>query len=152
MYDSLRDFFVECVLADHDAYIESREIKEAGLRIDLRLAIHTCSSMFHLVDHIFAQFKEDDKNSKFGSLKNYQSHLTMQCPDFEIIRDCANAHKHYEIDRHAPLIKSVKQLSEVLAMTTYYDDKGKYCIAEKEIHACLSDGTIKILGDCLQKC
>jgi len=26
MYDGLRNFFVECVLADHDAYREARDI------------------------------------------------------------------------------------------------------------------------------
>jgi hypothetical protein len=147
MYDNLRDFFVECVLADHDAYIEAKELKSAGLRIDLRLAVHTCSSMLHLADHIV---KSNPPISSFTSLNLYINYLDSKCSDFKIVRDCANAYKHHQITLHNPLINSSKQLSEVVILTTYHDEKGKYCIAEKEIQVELNDGTIKILHECIE--
>jgi hypothetical protein len=150
MYDNLRDFFIECVLADHDAYIEAKELKVAGLRIDLRLAVHTCSSMLHLADHVVCEFKSNPSIFPFDSLKKYIDNLDNKCPDFKIIRDCANAHKHRQIDRNNSLINSSKQLSEVITMTTYHDEKGRYCIAEKEIRVELNDGNIKILHECLE--
>ena len=69
MYDGLRNFFVECVLADHNAYREARSIKIAGLSMDLRLAVHACSSMFHLADHVFDEFKNTNSTFPFKSLK-----------------------------------------------------------------------------------
>lgn len=149
MYDSLRNFFVECVLADHDAYREARSLKVAGLSIDLRLAVHACSSMFHLADHVFDEFRDTDSSFPFNSLKEYQNHLVSLCPDFEIVRDCANAHKHRRLTRHTPLLSSAESLQEVVVITEYQDDKGKYRIAEKKIHIKLDDGTIKILHECL---
>ena len=149
MYDGLRNFFVECVLADHDAYRESRELKVAGLSIDLRLAVHACSSMFHLVDHVYEDFKGDVAIFPFHNIKEYQTHLAQVCPDFEIVRDCANVHKHRRLTRHSPLITSADALEEVIVMTEYLDDNGTYRIAEKEIRVKLDDGTIKILHKCL---
>jgi hypothetical protein len=53
-------------------------------------------------------------------------------------------------DRNNSLINSSKQLSEVITMTTYHDEKGRYCIAEKEIRVELNDGSIKILHECIE--
>jgi hypothetical protein len=149
MYDGLRNFFIECVLADHDAYREARDIKIAGLSIDLRLAVHACSSMFHLADHTFDEFRGTSPSFAFQSLKDYQTHLVSLCPDFEIIRDCANVHKHRRLTRHTPHVSSAESLQEVIVTTEYQDDKGSYCIAEKEIHINLDDGTTRILHECL---
>ncbi|GAC1503168.1 MAG: hypothetical protein NVS2B14_15830 [Chamaesiphon sp.] len=149
MYDGLRNFFVECVLADHDAYREARDIKIAGLSMDLRLAVHACSSMFHLADHVFDKFNSNSSIFPFISLKNYQTYLVKLCPDFEIVRDCANVHKHHRLTRHTPLLSSAESLEEVVVTTEYQDDKGAYRIAEKEIRVKLDNGTIKILHECL---
>ncbi len=149
MYDGLRNFFVECVLADHDAYREARDLKIDGLSIDLRLAVHACSSMFHLVDHVFDEFRGTSSIFPFNSLKDYQAHLVNLCPDFEIVRDCANVHKHRRLTRHTPLLSSAESLEQVVVMTEYQDDKGTYRIAEKEIRVKLDDGNIKILHECL---
>lgn len=149
MYDGLRNFFVECVLADHDAYREARSIKIAGLSIDLRLAVHACSSMFHLADHVFEEFRSTGSTFPFSSLRDYQAHLVSLCSHFEIIRDCANVHKHRHLTRHTPLLSSAESLEEVVVMTEYQDDKGLYRIAEKEIHVKLDDGTVRVLHECL---
>jgi len=149
MYDGLRNFFVECVLADHDAYREARSIKIAGLSIDLRLAVHACSSMFHLADHVFEEFRDASSTFPFNSLREYQHHLVSLCSHFEIIRDCANVHKHRHLTRHTPLLSSAESLEEVVVMTEYQDDKGLYRIAEKEVHVKLDDGTVRILHECL---
>lgn len=149
MYDGLRNFFVECVLADHDAYREARDTKIAGLSIDLRLAVHACSSMFHLADHVFDEFSCTGSIFSFNSLKDYQSYLVNLCPNFEIVRDCTNVHKHRRLTRHTPLLSSAESLEEVVVMTEYQDEKGTYRIAEKEIRVKLDDGTVKILHECL---
>jgi hypothetical protein len=149
MYDGLRNFFVECVLADHDAYREARSIKSAGLSNDLRLAVHACSSMFHLVDHVFEEFNDTGPTFPFKSLREYQDYLSNLCPDFKIIRDCTNVHKHRSITRHTPLLSYAGSIEEVVVVTEYQDDKGIYRIAEKEIYVNLNDGNIKVLHECL---
>jgi hypothetical protein len=149
MYDGLRNLFVECVLADHDAYREIRDLKIAGLSGDLRLAMHTCSSMFHLADHTFEDFRRTGSTFSFQSLKAYQSHLVGLCPAFAIVRDCSNVHKHRHLTRHSPLVSSAESIEEIVVVTEYRDDMGKYRIAEKEIHIKLDDGTIEIMHECL---
>jgi hypothetical protein len=149
MYDGLRNFFFECVLADYDAYRKERDIKIAGLSTDLRLAVHSCSSMFHLVEHIFDRFGNTSQSFTFQSLKDYQAHLVNLCPDFEIVRDCANVHKHRHLNRHTPRLSSAESLQEVIVITEYQDSKGSYRIAEKEIHINLDDGTTRVLHECL---
>lgn len=150
MYDDLRSFFVECVLADHDAYIEARELKVAGLRIDLRLAIHACLSMFHLADHVFHEFKGKRSDFNFKKEEEYWNYLIGLCDDFEMMRDCANVHKHSRIRREGRLLSFAKQLQEFVVYTHYHDEKGKYIIAEKEIRVTLDNREIKVFHKCLE--
>jgi hypothetical protein len=150
MYDDLRSFFIECVLADHDAYIEARELKVAGLRIDLRLAIHACSSMFHLADHVFHEFNGKRPDFNFNKIEEYWNYLIGLCDDFEMMRDCTNVHKHSRISRTGRLLSSANQLHEVIVYTHYHDEKGKYIIAEKEIRVTLDNGGIKVFHKCLE--
>jgi hypothetical protein len=150
MYDNLRSFFVECVLADHDAYIEARELKVAGLRIDLRLAIHACLSMFHLADHVFHEFNGNRPDFNFKNKEEYWNYLIGLCDDFEMMRDCTNVHKHSRISRPGRLLSSANQLHEVIVSTHYHDEKGKCIIAEKEIRVSLDNGEIKVFHKCLE--
>ena len=150
MYDDLRNFFVECVLADHDAYEEARSLKEAGLSIDLRLAVHACTSMFHMADHVFKESPSSVVPFAFTSLGDYQKHLIGICPGFQVVRDCANAHKHRVLTRGRPLISSVAALQELAVITQYEDSDGPYSIAEKEVRATLNDGSVAKLHEALR--
>lgn len=149
MYDDLRNFFVECILADHDAFREARQLKIAGLSTDLRLAIHSCSSMLHMADHVYAELGETDPSFTFPSLGAYHGHLCGLTADYKIITDCANAHKHRRLTRHNPALTSATSIQEVVVVTEYNDENGVYRIAEKEIHITLSDGRVRLMHECL---
>ena len=149
MYDDLRNFFVECLLADHNAFREAKSLKVAGLSIDLRLAIHACSSMLHMADHVFVELAGVDTSFVFASLGAYHNHLCSLASEFKIITDCANAHKHRRLSRNNPTFTSVTSIQEVVVVTEYRDDIGIYRIAEKKIHVKLSDGRILLIHECL---
>lgn len=149
MYDDLRSFFVECVLADHDAFREARALKIAGLSTDLRLAIHTCSSMLHMADHVYDELSEANSSFTFTSLKDFHSYLCGLTPEFKIVTDCANAHKHRRLSRHNPALADASSIQEVVVVTEFNDEKGIYRIADKEIHIRLSDGRIQLMHICL---
>lgn len=149
MYDDLRNFFVECLLADHDAFREAKQLKIAGLSTDLRLAIHACSSMLHMADHVHAELSETDPSFTFPSLGAYHGHLCGLTAEYKIITDCANAHKHRRVSRHNPVLTSATSIQEVIVVTEYSDENGIYRIAEKEIHIKLSDGRVQLMHECL---
>jgi hypothetical protein len=149
MYDDLRNFFVECLLADHDAFRQAKDLKIAGLSTDLRLSIHTCSSMLHMADHVYAELAGVDASFTFASLGAYHSHLCSLTSEFKIITDCANAHKHRRLSRHNPALTSATSMEEVVVITEYSDEKGAYRIADKEIHIKLSDGSVRLMHESL---
>lgn len=149
MYDDLRNFFVECLLADHDAFREARQLKIAGLSTDLRLAIHACSSMLHMADHVHAELSETDPSFIFTSLGAYHGHLCGLAAEYKIITDCANAHKHRRLTRNDPALTSATSIQEVVVVTEYSGENGIYRIAEKEIHIKLSDERVQLMHECL---
>jgi hypothetical protein len=150
MYDGIRNYFVECVLADHDVYVDYRATKQAGLNVDLRLAVHACSSMLNLADHVFEEMKAILTARSINKLRDYHSHLERLCPEFKIIRDCANAHKHRRLTKHNPCISGAESIEEAVVITEYVDEDGPYRIAEKEVHVSLLDGTTIVLHEALK--
>ena len=150
MYDDLRNFFIEGVLSDHDAYEDARSLKEAGLSIDVRLAVHACTSMFHMADHVFQEAPSTTSAFPFRTLADYQKYLIGECSEFAVVRDCANAHKHRVLNRGKVLISSASALQEVIVVTQYSDSEGLYSIAEKEVRVTLLDGSIKKLHEALR--
>lgn len=149
MYDEIRNYFIECVLADYEAYVDYKGVKQAGLNIDLRLAMHACSSMLHLADHVLDEMKITIEMQGIKSLHDYHAYLESSCDDFRVIRDCANAHKHRTLTKHNPCISGAESIQEIVVITEYKDAEGLYRIAEKEVHVTFIDGTIKKLHEAL---
>lgn len=150
MYDGLRNYFVECALADYESYVDFKGIKQGGLNVDIRLAMHACSSMLHLADHVLDELKPTLENRGIKSLSDYHKYLETICADFCVIRDCANAHKHRSLTKHSPCIAGAESIQEVIVITEYKDTEGLYRIAEKEVHVSLMDGRIIKLHEALE--
>jgi hypothetical protein len=85
----------------------------------------------------------------FVNKDNYMQYLYSICPEFNIICNCANAHKHLYLDANNRLINSAKQLNETLVITSYVDEQGTYSIVEKEIIVHLNDENTVDLHECL---
>lgn len=121
MFDGIVNTFVEGVVADFDAYEKQRANKESGESVDLRLAMQSCSSLYHFREHLKAQLSIDE-------------YITI--PAYIMIRDCSNIYKHGKIDnpgKPPAMITTPDQIEECVINTEYQDEKGSYRVAEKEI-------------------
>ena len=132
MYDGIRNYFIKCALADYGCYVDYKGIKQVGQNVDIRLAMHACSSMLHLADHVLDELKTTLEARGIKSLREYHTHLAKRCADFCVVRDCANAHKHRSLTEHSPCISGAESIQEVVVLTEYKDTEGPYRIAEKK--------------------
>jgi len=149
VYDGLRNTFVECVLADHDAYKTRRAQKEVGQNVDLRLAMTSCLSMFHFHEHVFGQLHAHPLLAGIPRPKSYEQYLVSVCRELAVVRDAAHVHKHHTLGHRDRVLTSVMDVESVVIATEYRDDAGSYRIAEKEIRVTLGDGSRVILHECL---
>jgi len=149
MYDAPKEFFVEAVLADYEAYDRVRRNRVAGASNDLRLATHSTASLFHLADHVFNTYKGQPEIFNCWSLRDYHTYLIGKCPDFELVRDCANAHKHKSLTRGNPSLISADSMAEIIVLTEYQDEKGPYRIATKEIHVKVNHRPVRCMHEIL---
>lgn len=84
--------FKKFVDLDYADYITNAE--------DLRKALHLALGLFHLRDWTFSEY-EGNISFPFKSVgKDYQQYLEGQCSKFGVIRDIANATKHYTLDKN----------------------------------------------------
>ena len=149
MYDGIRNYFIECALADYGCYVDYKGIKQVGQNVDIRLAMRACSSMLHLADHVLDELKPTLEARGIKSLRDYHTYLATRCADFCVVRDCANAHKHRSLTKHSPCISGAESIQEVVVLTEYKDTEGLYRIAEKEVYVTLIEGRIIKLHEAL---
>ena len=128
MFDNIRSYFVRDVLANYEAYRKSIEEKETGVNNDLRLAINSATSLFHMREHMPYQIKKS------------RSQVAKLCPSFDLLGDIVNASKHKKLTQGKPKLKSAEKIEEIIVITEYEDEAGKYYDSEKKIQAHLDDG------------
>ena len=100
-----REFWDQVVRLDYQDF--------ARAMTDLRCATHAALSLFHLHDWLYVQF-ESDKSRMFdcSSKERLVEHLlSYEHADFGLIKDVANAHKHFKLDRGQPKIARASQVS-----------------------------------------
>lgn len=103
-----------------------------------RLMLECASALFHFREHLPAHEKR--------TRKSYTTH----CPDYGLVGDIANAFKHHELTRHAPMVACSGDIFEVLVTVEYEDDEGPYTDSEAAVHVKLSDGTVRDVGEILR--
>lgn len=88
---------------------------------DERLAMNAVLSLYHLADHFWHSFSTSDPNRllQSNSSGQYRSALAKQEPDFAILRDVAEAHKHMELSRK---IRTLSSSSQTTAGSTGYGE------------------------------
>ena len=67
----------------------------------IRLAMNAAVSLFHMADWVWKTYHKTDpgKVANTNSAPAYCDHLQdVECDDFELIRDVANAHKHLKLN------------------------------------------------------
>ena len=107
MFDDLAAFFYENVVAAFTDYSKIRQNDPYGRSRDIRAAIDTATSLYHLREHIPAQYRKS------------RSEVAKLCPDYDLLGDVANAAKHDDLTRGKPQIKSADDIYELTVITRY---------------------------------
>jgi hypothetical protein len=78
---------------------------------ELRLAKHTAISLNQLADYFFHDFHNDAPHRVFReiSVSGFRRELGVRFPNFTLIRDVAEAHKHVELNRSDRVLTSTDQ-------------------------------------------
>ena len=100
-----RQFLDEVAIPDYNDYV-------ADLT-NLRAAMHAALSHFHLHEWVFEEHK-DNPSSVFNctNTETFKGYLISPiCEDFGLIKDVANAHKHFLLTRGDPSITGAQDVT-----------------------------------------
>lgn len=135
MFDDMKAYFVENILASYKDYCKIKNSHKLGLSNDLRTAINLATSLYHLREHIPAEIrKKRDEYSK-------------ACNDYNLLGDIVNASKHGILTHGNPQIKDVNNIYESAIFTEYKDSIGEYQHIEKSVFVKLDNGSERDLHE-----
>lgn len=106
---------------DHIAKPDYRDFMADTTKV--RAAMHAALSHFHLHEWVFEEHKTNPANV-FGCSSNsaFMGHLiTNECADFVLIKDVANAQKHFSLTRGSPSIAGAQNIA---VRATGWDEGG----------------------------
>lgn len=103
----------------------------AGRSRDIRTAINAAIALYHLREQL-----PPNKQITF-------SQIIERCPDYSLLRDVVNVSKHNSITRYVPQIRTADQIEEMIIITEYNDEQGKYKYIEKTVQLHLLDGSTR---------
>ena len=125
-FKTVGDFWNGMVIPDCDAY--RRDVA------DLRLALHSATSLFHMHDWVFhahessivAIFTHQKNNSVLSVSKasNFANSLQQSNANFGLIRDIANAGKHFKLDSPSGVPNSPSHSAKTRTQSTGYGQGG----------------------------
>jgi len=90
----LRKFFESHVLPNYKEWLASP--------LDERLAKNAVADANNMAARVFHYWRDSDPSKIYGATSEgkYRNELTArECQDFGLVRDVADAHKHFELDR-----------------------------------------------------
>ncbi|MUK71503.1 hypothetical protein GNP76_19165 [Aliivibrio fischeri] len=137
MFDDFDIYFYEAVIEPYYDYIGRQNNNEYGRSLDLKLALISATSLFHLREHL-------PKSCVISRTKFEQI-----CPEYSLIADVVNASKHRKIDRNTPQLSHSKQIIERVVTTIYKDEQGEYSHNDKFVVIILNNGKEVYLHDLL---
>ncbi len=135
MFDDLKAYFYENVLAAYNRYAEVKADGSSGASRDLHAAINAAYSLYHLREHIPSQWRKSRKE------------LTQLCPDYDVLGDVVNAAKHKTLTRGDPLVVSAEDIFEEVIITKYTDELGDFSDTEKKVLVRLRNGSIRDIAE-----
>jgi hypothetical protein len=137
MFDDLAAFFYENIVAAFTDYSKVRRNDPYGRSRDIRAAIDAATSLYHLREHLPAQYRKS------------RSEVAKLCPDYDLLGDVANAAKHDDLTRGKPQINSADDIYEMTVITRYEDCDGEYSDAQKMVMVKLKNGSERDLFEVL---
>jgi hypothetical protein len=143
MFDDTASLFYQGAVAAYDRYVAVRDKPRAGCSLLLSAAIDVCSALYHYREHLPPH------------LARSRSHVVRECSEYRLIADVTNAVKHKVLTRStsegAPLVTSAEDVTELLIITQFRDDRGEYSDAQLRVVAQCSDGSTKELDGAIIK-
>ena len=97
-----QEFWRDHVVPNYDEYLKHPD--------SIRHAMNVALSAFHMADWVWNTYHDLDPQKVAGmrgKLAYYSQLANMGCPDFLVLKDIAEAHKHLELDRQTPYVQSV---------------------------------------------
>jgi hypothetical protein len=113
---SARDFWTEIAQPDYGDFLANPT--------DLRKAFHAAVSLYHISDWVWGDYKHQPQRI-FGatSLKKLQKSITAdECNDFGLIRDIADASRHFRLHETSPPARTVHSATDVTIRATGYGE------------------------------
>ncbi len=126
--DEVKRYFIEDILVKYSEYKDLKNNLQLGLNKDKRIALELSSILYHFRELI-------DSTEKIT-----YNYILDKCPEYALIRDIANASKHFEIDRNNPKIIREQDIQEMVVTTIYSDDIGEYSYIQKKVFATTIEG------------
>lgn len=79
--------------------------------LDLRLAMNAAVSLNQMADYFWHQFSESEPDRVFAetTVRRFRRELSTRHPNYGLIRDVADAHKHLKLDRDDRVLTSAGQ-------------------------------------------
>ncbi len=133
MFDDVASIFYNSVIPAYEDYVAHRDGSSAGRDRHLRSAVETATALFHFREHLPAHQRMS------------RAQVETECPDFQLIADVANATKHGQLTKGAPIVKSAEDVRECVIITTYNDAEGEYSDARTVVEAQCVDGSTRNL-------
>lgn len=137
MFDDLKAYFYENVVAAFNGYFQTKRDGQYGASRDLRAAINAATALYHLREHIPAAHRKSRKD------------LALQCPDYDLLGDIVNVAKHRTLTRDYRFVADAENIFEQLVTTRYQDAAGDYYDGEKKVLVRLLDGSTRDVGEVL---
>ncbi len=137
MFDDLKAYFYENVVATFNAYFEVKRNGLYGASRDLRTAIAAATALYHLREHIPAAQQKS------------RTELAQICPDYDLLGDIANVAKHRTLTRGYRFVASADNIFEQVVSTRYHDAQGDYFDGEKKVLVRLLDGSTRDVAEVL---
>lgn len=128
MFNDFETYFYESVIVPYYEYIGRKNDSRYGRSLDLKLALISASSLFHLREHLPSG--HEISRRKFEKI----------CPEYALIADVVNVSKHKTISRNNPQLSNASQIFERITITMYEDELGEYSFSDKAILLTLNDG------------
>ncbi|MBN2729704.1 MAG: hypothetical protein JXR53_10815 [Bacteroidales bacterium] len=137
MFEDIKQYFLENVLAEYNGYLRQRKNNKSGFSEDVKCGLRSASALFHFREHLPKE------------LKMTRAQVVNICANYSLLGDVVNVSKHGIIDRNNPQISNSKNIYEEIFVTTYMDKKGEYQHIQKEVVIELDSGEYIILFEIL---
>ncbi len=135
MDDNFQNYYYENIIVPYYDYIEEKQEGSFGRSNDIKKAIVCASKLYHLREYL----------SPSPSCKA----IVSLCSAYKIIQDVTNVSKHRVLTKGAPEVSNINQISELIVITTFEDEKGEFTDSDKVVQITKDNGITLFLHDIL---